>query len=416
MTHRRHHRLLARVTALCVALSACVLGSTAVAENAAASQSAPSQWLRLIDVSNWQPSINWNAVSASGIVGAYIEFGDGNWSSPTFKAQSQGAAAAGLSWGAYYFARPNSTDPTASADRFMAAANAGNLPPVLDLEDSTVSGPQASWWAQVFLARCSSVGGRVPTIYTGSYSWSSDPALGAWPLWLAAYPWGYNPVPNVAMLPLPSVPSAWSSWSGWQFTSVGSIPGIDGNVDVSAFEPSWWELYTGAGVSPTGGRPEVVWVQGSQGPPVVQIQQKMTAAGLFHGLWNGYYGPDLTMAVAQWQQRLGITSDGAWGPRTAKATTAFEAWVKAQHPTLNRPIPVIHPGQHGRNVKHLQKAMNAIGIRVHKKRLGLNGVYGPDSQTAVYKLKVACHLRTTGKNFSVKAAKCLDHKLKKVGR
>ena len=118
----------------------------------------------------------------------------------------------------------------------------------------------------------------------------------------------------------------------------------------------------------------------------------------------------------QWQQRLGITSDGAWGPRTAKATTAFEAWVKSQHPTLKRPIPVIHPGQHGRNVKHLQKAMNAIGIRVHKKRLGLNGVYGPDSQTAVYKLKVACHLRTTGKNFSVKAAKCLDHKLKKVGR
>ena len=395
---------------------ALMLGVVTVSAPVASAAHPPDQWLRLIDVSNWQPTIDWHQVAASGIVGAYIEYGDGDFTSPTWQAQSQGAGNVGLSWGLYYFARPTSTDPTAAADRFMAAANGGNLPPVLDLEDSTASASQASWWAQVFLARCAQDGGRVPTLYTGlGYSWANDPALTAWPLWLAAYPWGYNPVPSVAMLPVPSG-GQWGSWSGWQFTSVGSVPGINGNVDINAFEPAWWELYTGAGVSPTGGRPDVVWVQGSNGPAVVQIQQKMTAAGLYHGLWDGYYSVDLTTAVAQWQQRLGITSDGAWGPRTAKATAGFEVWLASIRPTLKRPVPVIKPGQHGRNVRHLQKATNAIGIRVHKKHLGLTGVYGPDTQTAVTKLKASCHLRITGKNFSAKAAKCLDHKLRKVGR
>lgn len=409
-------RLLASVAVLCALLIASTAQTVAESPIAGAAQSAPSQWLRLVDVSNWQPSINWHQVAASGIVGAYIEFGDGTFSSPTFTTQSQGAAAAGLSWGAYYFARPTTTDPIASADRFMAAASAGNLPPVLDLEDSTASGSQASAWAQAFLARCAQDGGRVATLYTGlGYSWASDPALTAWPLWLAAYPWGYNPVPNVALLPVPSA-GQWGTWSGWQFTSVGVVPGIPGQVDVDAFEPSWWELYTGAGVSPTGGRPEVVWVQGSNGPAVVQIQQRMTAAGLYHGLWDGYYGPDLTAAVAQWQQRLGILSDGAWGPRTAKATAAWEAWIASLRPTVKRPIPVIRPGQHGRNVRHLQKATNALGIKVHKHHLGLNGVYGPDTQTAVSKLKASCHLNAKRPPFSHRAAKCLDHRLRKIGR
>ena len=409
-------RLLASVAVLLAVLSASTVSSVAESTSAGAAQSAPSQWLRLVDVSNWQPSIDWHQVAASGIVGAYIEYGDGTFTSPTFTAQSQGAAAAGLSWGAYYFARPTTTDPIASADRFMAAANGGNLPPVLDLEDSTASGAQASAWAQTFLARCAQDGGRVPTIYTGlGYSWASDPALTAWPLWLAAYPWGYNPVPNVALLPVPSA-GVWGTWSGWQFTSVGRVPGIDGDVDIDAFEPSWWELYTGAGVSPTGGRPEVVWVQGSSGPAVVQIQQKMTAAGLYHGLWDGYYSPALTQAVAEWQVRLGILSDGAWGPRTAKATAAWEAWIASIRPTVKRPIPVIHPDQHGRNVKHLQKATNALGIKVHKRHLGLNGVYGPDTQTAVSKLKASCHLNAKRPPFSHRAAKCLDHRLRKIGR
>jgi len=149
---------------------------------------------------------------------------------------------------------------------------------------------------------------------------------------------------------------------------------------------------------------------------VVQIQQKMTAAGLYSGLWDGYYSPALTQAVAEWQVRLGITSDGAWGPRTAKATAAWEAWIASIRPTVKRPVPVIHPGQHGRNVRHLQKATNALGIKVHKQPLGLNGVYGPDTQNAVAKLKASCHLNAKRPPFSRRAAACLDRKLRKAGR
>lgn len=402
-------RLLRFLAAFLASLSVLSITLAATAPGAFAAQSTASQWLRIVDVSNWQTSnIDWHAVKASGIVGAYIEFGDGNWNSPTFQAQSQGAAAAGLSWGAYYFAEPGSTDPIASADRFMAAANAGNLPPVLDLE---VGDASAGAWAQQFLIRCAEDGGRVPTIYTGlGYPWAGNAALAAYPLWLAAYPWGYTPVPNVTNLPVPNA-GQWGSWSGWQFTSVASVPGISGQVDLSAFEPSWWELYTGAGVSPNGGRPGVVWVQGSSGPPVVQIQQQMTAAGLYHGLWNGYYGPDLTAAVAQWQQRLGITSDGAWGPATQDATVAFESWVESVHHSIKRPRPVLHQGDRGKQVVRLQRALNALHFHAKHHRLGLNGHYGPQTAYGVGLLERSCHLAAKPSRFGHLDSKCLRHRL-----
>jgi GH25 family lysozyme M1 (1,4-beta-N-acetylmuramidase) len=151
-------------------------------------------------VSNRQPNIDWQQVAASGIVGAYIEYGDGGWNSPTFTAQSQGAAAAGLSWGAYYFARPTSTDPIASADRFMAALTLATCRPSSTSRTPRPAARQASNWAQAFLIRCAQLGGRVPTIYTGlGYSVASDPASLNGRLWLAAYPWGYNYVPSVAL-------------------------------------------------------------------------------------------------------------------------------------------------------------------------------------------------------------------------
>ena len=407
-----------RLARFFVALIASVGGLTVLSVlepvDAGATQSSSSQWLRIVDVSNWQTSnINWQAVKGSGIVGAYVEFGDGNWTSQTFQAQSQGAATAGLSWGAYYFAEPNTTDPVASADRFMAAANAGNLPPVLDLETGSAS---AGAWAETFLARCSQDGGRVPTLYTGlNYAWSSSPALTAYPLWLSDYVWGYTPVPNVALLPVPSA-GQWGSWSGWQFTSVANVPGVPGSVDLSVFEPAWWELYTGAGVAPTGGRPGVVWVEGSSGPPVVQIQQQMTAAGLYHGLWNGYYSSDLTTAVAQWQQRLGITSDGAWGPATQRATDAYVAFLKSLHHPIKRPRPVLRQNDKGQNVIRLQRALDVLHFHPKHAPLGLNGHYGQATATSVAILDAKCHLPAHPDRFGHIASRCLRHKLARAGR
>jgi len=411
-----------RLARFFVALIASVSGLTVLSVlepmDASAAQSSSSQWLRIVDVSNWQTSnINWQAVKGSGIVGAYVEVGDGNWTSPTFQAQSQGAAAAGLSWGAYYFAEPNTTDPVASADRFMAAANAGNLPPVLDLETGSAS---AGAWAEAFLARCSQDGGRVPTIYTGlGYPWAGDTNLTAYPLWLAAYPWGYTPVPNVVLLPVPSA-GQWGSWSGWQFTSVATVPGIPGQVDLSAFEPAWWELYTGAGVAPTGGRPGVVWVQGSSGPPVVQIQQQMTAAGLYHGPWNGYYSADLTTAVAQWQQRIGIQSDGAWGPATQRATDAYIAFIKSLNHPIKRPRPVlresVQPSSRNVQVVRLQRALNVLHFHPKHAPLGLNGHYGQATAASVGILDAKCHLPAHPDRFGHIASRCLRHKLARAGR
>lgn len=410
-------RLLALLTALAACLSASIVLSVPQPQIASAAQSDCHRWLRIIDVSNWQPSINWSQVAKAGVAGAYVEYGDGTWRSPTFASQVAGAASVGIPWGAYYFARPNSTDPLAMADEFTAAARGGTLPPVLDLEDSSVSGPQASAWAQAFLVRVAQDGGRVPTIYTGGgYAWSSDPALSPWPLWIAAYPAGYNPVPDVCALRVPSG-GVWGDWSLWQFTSVGAVWGVAGNVDLSAVEPAWWETYTGAGIATPGSAgnryPAPIYGPGSVGSKVRWIQRLLVSYGISVPV-DGRYG-DLTAAgVYVWQARFPglLAPDGVWGPATEKVTQGFLAWT---HRIISRPVPVLKPGDSGRQVRHLQKATNALGINVHKRPLGITGHFGPDTLSAVEKLRSSCGLPAKP-IFSRKASACLNRELKKVGR
>jgi GH25 family lysozyme M1 (1,4-beta-N-acetylmuramidase) len=395
-----------------------LLGSfTAVAATsspAAAAQSPCTQWLRIADVSNWQPNIDWSATKRSGIAGVYVLFGDGNFTSPTWQAQTSGAASVGLPWGLYYFARPNSTDPIVEADRFAAAAGAGTLPPVLDLEDSNVSASQASQWAQTFMVRVAQNQGRTVTLYTGGgYAWANDPALGPWPLWLAAYPLGYQPVQSACGLPLPYVPNAFNEWSLWQFTSVGNI-GF-GNVDLSAVESAWWEVYTGASTAPPGSAgnryPQPVYGPGSIGPKVVQIQQVVGVEQ------TGQFDDHTEIAVMIWQGKLGLTQDGHWGPATERATKTFFDYIAAHSPHhVPRPVAPLHAGQSGHKITVLQSAISAAGIKVDHHKIPKTGVYDSITTRAVLNLRKSCHLNLNGARFSHRAKHCLNLRLNALGK
>jgi GH25 family lysozyme M1 (1,4-beta-N-acetylmuramidase) len=181
--------------------------------------------------------IDWAAVKSGGQSFAFVKATEGGtYTNPYFDADWAAVHDAGLYRGAYHFARPSAAlgDATAEAERFLAAIGTinqpGDLPPVLDLEDSGGLSPaELTAWTRTFLTTVEAATGRTPIIYTYSGFWAT--AMGGstgftrYPLWIAGYG-----------LTAPSI-GGWTGWTFWQFTSTGTVSGIPttGNTDVDRF-------------------------------------------------------------------------------------------------------------------------------------------------------------------------------------
>jgi len=203
---------------------------------------------RGVDVSNYQPSVDWRAVRNSGRRFAFVLASDGpSFTSPTFRSQYRGAKAAHLIRGAYHFGRPGSGTAKAQADRFTRLAGTTRdgvtLPPALDMEASP-HGPACYGfsprrivsWIRIFLAEVHRNTGRVGILYTGPGFWQSctanSTALNHHALWTADYG-----------VPTPHSYGGWPVWTFWQHSSTGHVPGIPGNVDVDLFNGSGSRLH-----------------------------------------------------------------------------------------------------------------------------------------------------------------------------
>jgi GH25 family lysozyme M1 (1,4-beta-N-acetylmuramidase) len=114
-----------------------------------------------IDVSGFQPNIDWNAVKANGVEFAYIKATEGTskhelselsfgpldrmslafpaYTSPEFSKQYTGATNVGLIRGGYHFAQPSAGSGADQANFFLAngggwSSDGRTLPGALDLE------------------------------------------------------------------------------------------------------------------------------------------------------------------------------------------------------------------------------------------------------------------------------------------
>lgn len=125
-----------------------------------------------VDISHWQGGdLDFAAAKKAGVKFVYHKASeDADYRDPMYAKRRAEAAKAGIPFGAYHFARPESNkDAVAEARWFIknASPKPGDLRPVLDLEAlEHMSGMPLVRWADAFCAEVKRLIGVVPICYT----------------------------------------------------------------------------------------------------------------------------------------------------------------------------------------------------------------------------------------------------------
>ena len=188
-----------------------------------------------IDVSKWNGNIDWNAVRNSGVSYVIIRCGYRGSTTgaliedPKFRSNIQGAKAAGLAVGAYFFTQAtNEVEAVEEASMAIGLCSGYglSLPIFLDVEHSGGRGDaiDAGTRTAVCKAFCNTVrnsgfGAGIYANKTWFTSYMNASQLTGYKIWLAQY----------AASPTYTA----TRYDYWQYTSKGSVAGISGNVDMN---------------------------------------------------------------------------------------------------------------------------------------------------------------------------------------
>jgi lysozyme len=199
-----------------------------------AAPAAISTWPRGMDISHYQPNIDWSTVANDGLSFAFAKATEGTgYVDPSFASHWAGMKQSGLLRGAYHFYRANE-DPIAQADHFLKhvpSLGKGDLHPMLDVE--TTDGQNAATIINGVQKWINYVKGslhRDVIIYTYVYFWlhnmnNTNQFASTCPLWIASYVAGTKPV----------LVGGWPFWTFWQYTSNGHVNGVSSVVDLDRF-------------------------------------------------------------------------------------------------------------------------------------------------------------------------------------
>ena len=196
---------------------------------------AEPSYLNGIDVSHWQGHPDWTQVKADGVRFVFAKATEGrDFVDDEYASNKAGAGSQSIAFGAYHFARPDSSagDAVAEADHFVDHANllGGHLIPVLDLEVNGALGvKKLKAWTWAWLNRVEDRLGVKAMIYTSPSFWRDymGNARGfadrGHRLWIAHW--------DAAKPSLPASNWGGKGWTIWQHTDNGSVAGISGDVD-----------------------------------------------------------------------------------------------------------------------------------------------------------------------------------------
>ena len=189
-----------------------------------------------IDVSVWQGRIDWNRVKESGVEFVMIRVGGRGLSEGLIynddNAQEyyEGATAAGLKVGAYFFSQSVTVEEAVEEAEFVLNAVKSwdvQMPLVYDWEymgeDVRTADTDARTLTDMAKAFCDTIeeAGYEPMIYFGrsqSMEMMNLEELTDYPFWLAMYSTIMDYPYKINM---------------WQYTDQGTVPGIEGNVDLN---------------------------------------------------------------------------------------------------------------------------------------------------------------------------------------
>lgn len=190
-----------------------------------------------VDVSVYQGEIDWQAVADSGIDFAMIRVGYRGYSQGTlqmderFQTNIEGALDAGLDVGVYFFSQATTVAEAEEEADFVLEAIRNypiQYPVVFDWEyissqEARTEGMDGQGITQCASAFCElvSVAGYTPMVYfnqdMGYLVYQLD-QLDSSLFWLAEYD---------------SKPDFYYDFDMWQYTHTGTVPGIQGNVDLN---------------------------------------------------------------------------------------------------------------------------------------------------------------------------------------
>ena len=266
-----------------------------------------------IDVAKWNGTIDWSKVKASGVHFAILKVINKQCrEEDAFQKNYVGATTQGLSVGCYNYSYATTVEKARQdAGKVLQVLNGRKMPCKvwLDVEDKCQQGlghlliDIINAYRQVI-----EYAGYEFGVYTGLYFYNTYLKPYATELkcdfWIARYPSStkvmvsYNP-------PEGKKPSIRHALWGWQYSSSGSVPGINGNVDM--------DLYYGDVSMPT-------LRKGSSGADVKELQILLIKAGYSCGKYgtDGKFGESTLEAVKAFQTDRGLAVDGVVGVNTWK--------------------------------------------------------------------------------------------------
>ena len=251
-------------------------------------------FLKGVDISNWQPNINYQALKNAGVEIAIIKATEANYyKDPYMEKHYNGCKSVGIKVGFYHFFRCN-VDAKAQAQYFVNYIQGKSYDVKLVLDIESTEGQSKSTitnMARTFLEEVQRLTGTQPMIYTYTSFANSylDSSLACYPVWIAQY----SPLnPNPCSL------CDSNGWDGFQFASDGLIANSGyTNLDINEFKPSVY--VNGQTVSTSGGNVQSNNVNNGTikySNDVLELQKILNSKG--HGLVeDGLYGSKTSSAV-----------------------------------------------------------------------------------------------------------------------